>query len=128
MKTVRYQLYLLCLLLISIAKPVVAKEGERINTLNFQQTIYTDFKDLLLVQNNITRVTGIEINQTESGLELIITTVAGSERLVPLIVPEGNDLVIDIIAMKIALLTLIPIQIAGLLLLQLVGRSAIALT
>ena len=50
-----------------------------------------------IAQNNPTRVTGVEVNQTESGLELILETVAGSERLVPLIVPEGNNLVIEIL-------------------------------
>lgn len=38
----------------------------------------------------VTRVTGVEVIQTESGLELVLKTVAGSERLVPLILPEGN--------------------------------------
>ncbi|WP_144875638.1 AMIN domain-containing protein, partial [Hyella patelloides] len=51
----------------------------------------------LLAQVNLTRVTGIEINQTESGLEVILKTTAGSEKLVPLILPVGNDLVIDIL-------------------------------
>ena len=50
----------------------------------------------LLAQGG-TRVTGIEVNQTESGLEVILKTTAGSEKLVPLILPEGNDLVIDIL-------------------------------
>ena len=53
-------------------------------------------------QNNLTRVTGVEINQTESGLELVLETVAGSERLVPLILPEDNDLVIDILDATLA--------------------------
>ena len=51
----------------------------------------------LLAQGNLTRVTGIEIDRTELGLEVILETAAGSERLVPLILPEGNDLVIDIL-------------------------------
>ena len=56
----------------------------------------------LLAQGNLTRVTGVEVNQTESGLELILKTSAGSERLVPLILPEGNDLVIDILDATLA--------------------------
>lgn len=71
-----------------------------LNKTNYQQKSKNKFsvsaKDLL-TQNNLTRVTGVEINQTESGLELVLETVAGSERLVPLIVPEDNDLVIDIL-------------------------------
>ncbi|MEM8828501.1 MAG: TonB-dependent receptor, partial [Cyanobacteria bacterium P01_G01_bin.19] len=56
----------------------------------------------LLAQNNVTRVTGVETIQTEAGLELILRTVTGSERLVPLILPQGNDLVIDILDATLA--------------------------
>ncbi|MGV2831526.1 TonB-dependent siderophore receptor [Myxosarcina sp. GI1(2024)] len=56
----------------------------------------------LIAQGNVTRVTGVQINPTESGLKLVLETVAGSERLVPLIVPEGNDLVIDILDATLA--------------------------
>ncbi|MEL6437956.1 MAG: TonB-dependent siderophore receptor [Cyanobacteria bacterium J06621_8] len=49
-----------------------------------------------------TRVTGVEVIPTKSGLELILKTVAGSERLVPLIVSEGNELVIDILDATLA--------------------------
>ncbi|MEL6440938.1 MAG: TonB-dependent siderophore receptor [Cyanobacteria bacterium J06621_8] len=55
----------------------------------------------LLAQGE-TRVTGVEVVPTESGLELILKTAAGSERLVPLIVPEENDLVIDILNATLA--------------------------
>jgi iron complex outermembrane receptor protein len=44
----------------------------------------------------ITRVTRVQINQTESGLALVLETITGSERLSPSVAPEGNDLVIDI--------------------------------
>ncbi|MEL7409414.1 MAG: TonB-dependent receptor plug domain-containing protein, partial [Cyanobacteria bacterium J06558_2] len=50
----------------------------------------------LLAQSEA-RVTGVEVIPTESGLELVLKTAADGERLVPLIVPEGNDLVIDIL-------------------------------
>ena len=56
----------------------------------------------LIAQKNLTRVTRVEVIQTESGLELILKTAAGSERLVPLILPEGNDLVIDILDATLA--------------------------
>lgn len=55
-----------------------------------------------LIAQGVTRVTGVEVNQTPDGLELILKTVAGSERLVPLILPEGNDLVIDILDATLA--------------------------
>ncbi|MEM7591894.1 MAG: TonB-dependent siderophore receptor [Cyanobacteria bacterium P01_A01_bin.83] len=64
----------------------------------------------LLAQSDVTQVTGVEVIQTESGLELVLETVAGSDkpsgmpsgRLVPLIVPVGNDLVIDILDTTLA--------------------------
>ena len=46
----------------------------------------------LLVQNQI-RVTDIQLNNTDEGLQLIITTADG-QRLVPLILPEGNNIAI----------------------------------
>jgi iron complex outermembrane recepter protein len=53
-------------------------------------------------QNNLTRVTGIELNETNKGLEVILKTAAGGQRLVPLILPEGNKLVIDILDANLA--------------------------
>jgi iron complex outermembrane recepter protein len=55
-----------------------------------------------LLAQGITRVTGVEVQQTPQGLELILKTAAGSQRLVPLILPEGNDLVIDILDATLA--------------------------
>lgn len=58
-----------------------------------------------LIAQGVTRVTGVEVKQTESGLELILETLAGSERLVPLILPEGNNLVIELLDATLALPT-----------------------
>ncbi|MEM8832334.1 MAG: TonB-dependent siderophore receptor [Cyanobacteria bacterium P01_G01_bin.19] len=55
-----------------------------------------------LLAQGVTRVTGVEVIQTAEGFELILKTVAGSERLVPLILPEGNDLIIDILDATLA--------------------------
>jgi hypothetical protein len=44
--------------------------------------------DLLAQSNPITRVTGVEVKQTKKGLEVILKTAAGGQRLVPLILPE----------------------------------------
>ncbi|MEM8675756.1 MAG: TonB-dependent siderophore receptor [Cyanobacteria bacterium P01_G01_bin.67] len=55
-----------------------------------------------LLAKGVTRVTGVELIQTDEGLELVLETVAGSERLVPLIQPEGNDLVIEILDATLA--------------------------
>ena len=82
----------------------LSKEGN-INSINARQErklLSSISASDLLTQNNLTRITGVEINQTESGLKLILKTIAGSERLVPLIVPEGNDLVIDILDATLA--------------------------
>ena len=51
------------------------------------------------VANNqrVRKVTGVELNQTNSELEVILKTAAGRERLVPLILPEGNNLVDELL-------------------------------
>ena len=49
------------------------------------------------IAQSVTRVLGVELNQTNEGLEIILKTPAGGERLVPLILPEGNNIVIDIL-------------------------------
>jgi iron complex outermembrane recepter protein len=58
--------------------------------------------DLLAQQSNVTRVTGVELKQTNQGLEVILKTAAGGTKLVPLILPEGNNLVIDILDATLA--------------------------
>ena len=55
-----------------------------------------------LLAQGIATVTGVQINPTEEGLELILETARGEQRLVPLILPEGNDLVIDILDATLA--------------------------
>ena len=50
-----------------------------------------------LIAHGITEVTGVQLNQTDKGLKVILETAAGGERLVPLILPEGNSLAIDIL-------------------------------
>jgi iron complex outermembrane recepter protein len=69
---------------------------------NYRQKVSISARDLLAQQNNLTRVTGVELQQTNKGLEVILKTVAGSERLVPLILPEGNNLIIDILDATLA--------------------------
>ncbi len=56
-----------------------------------------------LIAQGITQVTGVQVNQTESGLELILKTTAGEQKLVPLIIPEGNNLVINLLDATLAL-------------------------
>ncbi|MEY2831537.1 MAG: hypothetical protein RLZZ574_795 [Cyanobacteriota bacterium] len=70
-----------------------------------RQTVSTSAKDLLAQQNPVTRVTGVEVKQTDRGLEVILKTAAGGERLVPLILPEGNKLAIDLLDVTLALPT-----------------------
>jgi hypothetical protein len=57
----------------------------------------------LLISQGVTRVTGVELQQSDAGLEVILRTVAGSQKLVPLILPVGNNLVIDILDATLAL-------------------------
>jgi iron complex outermembrane recepter protein len=60
-----------------------------------------------LVQNsqqtdNLTKVTGVEVKQTPSGVQVILKTPPGQAKLVPLILPEGNNLVIDLLDATLA--------------------------
>ena len=64
-------------------------------------------KDLLAQDNTpaqLVRVTGVELKETTKGLELVVQTPTG-RKLVPLILPEGNRLVIDILDATLALPT-----------------------
>jgi hypothetical protein len=56
----------------------------------------------VLIAQGVTRVTRVELNQTDKGLEVILKTSAGGQRLVPLILPEGNKLVIDLLDATLA--------------------------
>ena len=62
----------------------------------------------LLVQNatqeSTVEVTGVQLNQTDDGLQVILETATG-QQLVPLILPEGNNLVIEILDATLALPT-----------------------
>lgn len=103
MKLARYKLCLLSpivILSMFIAKPVVAEKKKQPVIGDWEIRRWGDKESL--VAQNLTRVTGIEIEQTDDGLNLILKTVAGSERLVPLIVPEGNEIVIDILDATLA--------------------------
>lgn len=55
-----------------------------------------------LLAQGVTRVTGVEVKQTNKGLEVILKTAAGVTKLVPLILPEGNKLVIDFLDATLA--------------------------
>ena len=64
-------------------------------TKTFRQTEHPANKADLLVQNDNVTVTDIKVNNTSDGLQLIIETANG-QKLVPLILPEGNNLIIDL--------------------------------
>jgi iron complex outermembrane recepter protein len=53
-------------------------------------------------QQALTRVTGVEVKQTPSGVQVILKTPPGQPKLVPLILPEGNNLVIDLLDATLA--------------------------
>ncbi|MBE9045813.1 TonB-dependent receptor [Pleurocapsales cyanobacterium LEGE 10410] len=83
----------------AIAFPVLAESSKLVESNS--QHLSNKAADSLA--QRVTQVTGVEIIQTENGLELVLETVAGSEQLVPLIIPEGNNLVIDILDATLAL-------------------------
>lgn len=82
----------------AIAFPVLAESPKLVDSNS--QYLPNNAADLLA--QGVTRITGVEVIQTESGLELVLETVAGSEQLIPLIVPEGNNLIIDILDATLA--------------------------
>ncbi|MGL5834848.1 MAG: AMIN domain-containing protein, partial [Waterburya sp.] len=71
------------------------------NSAKSDQSVSTSATNLL-AQSDLTRVTGVELNQTNKGLEVILKTAAGGQKLIPLILPEGNDLVIEILDAALA--------------------------
>lgn len=107
-----YRLFVLTGLFSLIAIPVLAEEIESRRGGGSRGAEEVGAKDIsplqigtaadLMAQSDVTRVTGVEVIETDEGLELILKTVAGSERLVPLILPERNDLVIDILDATLA--------------------------
>ncbi len=72
-----------------------AVQGAIQNQTKQQTVITTNTSDL--VAQGVTRVTGVELDRADDGLRIILKTVQGEERLVPLILPKGNSLVIDIL-------------------------------
>ena len=60
--------------------------------------------DSQLLEQNQIRVTDIQLNNTEGGLQLIIETADG-QKLVPLILPEGNNLAIALTDAELDLAT-----------------------
>ena len=53
-----------------------------------------------IARGNLTSITGVKVNRTDKGLEVILTTEG--KRLIPLIFPEGNNLLIDILDATLA--------------------------
>ena len=113
MNLVKYSVSLLHLSILQLfiaIRPIAAESIKSINNrsnlaaiqnLTSRHEVSTSARDLL-AQSNLTRVTKLEFNPTDKGLEVILTTAAGGQRLVPLIFPEDNNLVIDILDATLA--------------------------
>ncbi|MGL6339092.1 MAG: AMIN domain-containing protein, partial [Waterburya sp.] len=111
MQLIKYSFYLAEFSLIFLLTSVNSVEAKAIdNQSNLvsvrknrpHQPVSSSVKDLLAQQNPVTRITGVEINQTDQGLKVILKTAAGGEKLVPLILPEENNLVVDILDATLA--------------------------
>jgi iron complex outermembrane recepter protein len=113
MKLIQYSFSLSSISLVILLSSINAVAAEEIG--DRSKLLSTSAGDLLtqpevknqkIVQNlkqaDLTRVTGVEVNQTNQGLEVILKTAAGSQRLVPLILPEGNKLAIDLLDATLA--------------------------
>jgi iron complex outermembrane receptor protein len=86
--------------LFSISYSLDSNQLQQLKKIQFS----TSAKDLLAQQNGITKVTGVQLNQTDAGLQIILET-STEETLVPLILPEGNNLAIDLLDATLALPT-----------------------
>jgi len=91
------------LILVSCTTPALA-ESDRVE--EFRSPLAPLFKGDsggFLAQNpQLTKVTGVEVKQTPSGLQVILKTPPGQPKLVPLILPEGNNLLVEIIDATLA--------------------------
>ena len=115
-KLIKYGFYLVQFSLFTVAivhNPVAAESSETQSILAATNSpkniplphqVSTSANDLLAQQNGITEVTGVQLDRTDAGLEIILETTAG-EQLVPLILPEGNNLAIDLLDATLALPT-----------------------
>lgn len=93
--------------LTTLCKQAVASSENKLtlnyNNLQKRATEPDREKQKNLIAQATATVTGIQINPTEEGLEVILETATEEQRLVPLILPEGNNLVIDILDATLAL-------------------------
>ncbi|BAZ44762.1 ferrichrome-iron receptor [Chondrocystis sp. NIES-4102] len=80
------------------AKAIAVNKQQQVNHNNLQ-------KSSIKIAQGITQVTAVQINQTEEGLELTLETTTGANKLIPLILPQGNNLIIDILDATLALPT-----------------------
>lgn len=92
MKTNKLSIYLIKFSVILSITAIAPAMAESVTTI--ENTLSTATEDLL-VQDNIAEVTGIDINQANGKLEVILRTATG-QKLVPLIMPEGNNLIVEI--------------------------------
>ncbi|MBE9170812.1 TonB-dependent receptor plug domain-containing protein [Pleurocapsales cyanobacterium LEGE 06147] len=72
-----------------------------------QSRLFPSGQDVLVQNNNrdqIVKVTGINLERIEEGLQIILETATG-QKLVPLILSEGNNLVVDFLDATLALPT-----------------------
>jgi hypothetical protein len=86
--------FLSVFLLLLPSLKVQAEEKSTFISQNNRQVINNskyNYYQQLAQQNKTTRVIGIDLQQTEQGLEVILQTSMGSQKLVPLILPDGGN-------------------------------------
>ena len=79
------------IVLVTAIEPVASQEDNQFNL-----SSVTSAQDLIAQQNAIAQITGVQLIPTADGLEIILETETG-QQLVPLILPEGNNLIIEIL-------------------------------
>jgi iron complex outermembrane recepter protein len=100
MREYRSLLLFLVLFLGGWTTPALA---ENKNSEEFLSVSHSAKKLLVQAENNtLTKVTGVEVRQTAAGLQVILKTPPGQVKLVPLILPEGNNLLVEILDATLA--------------------------
>ncbi|MBE9168881.1 AMIN domain-containing protein [Pleurocapsales cyanobacterium LEGE 06147] len=69
---------------------------------NRPKAVTTEKEWVAQIETAIAEVTAVKFNPTQQGLQIVLETAAEEERLVPLILQEGEDLIIDILDTTLA--------------------------
>ncbi|HLP88088.1 MAG TPA: TonB-dependent siderophore receptor [Nostocaceae cyanobacterium] len=86
---------LLLVVIGSLVKPAYANNLEELPNLKDKKSYSSSAEQLLAQSNAVNKITGVRVNSTEKGIEVILES-ANAENLKPANVSQGNNFIIDI--------------------------------